>query len=228
MGLIYGKGRTGCGRVTCLTLGTLQEELHATIPTDTKRAVDKMFFDQNRACLERQSTSFIPWYLPRWCGGLGLKHSLEKPISPDDLLRAAYVKKFICARGESIQPYVRKDWLVHSIVTRKMMDQWGWLLQPFSKISIDSVDYNDLELEDSKVYNNLVLGALINAESIDELYKVSGLTSDHEYKAIKTLNRKWQKIDKCIRREECFDLKPMDPEDLLLVNPSQFYPIVCY
>jgi hypothetical protein len=84
LGLIYGQDKSGCRSKTPGQLGSVHQDLHRTIPSFLQERADRMFFSYNGEKL--QLVQPLPWFVPEWCGGVGLFPYKKKKLNGTDAI----------------------------------------------------------------------------------------------------------------------------------------------
>ena len=142
MGLVYGKSKSGEANKAVYQLGTIHRALKRTCPPESFVAANRLFIQTHRSTLEK---SGLPWFLPEWCGGLGLVRESDKVSNSEkwDLYVAGSIRRALndpCS-DQSLHPKQFRgieEWLMHKHVMTEFKDNWAFTgLCPFENIEYE-------------------------------------------------------------------------------------------
>jgi len=92
-------------------LGNLHNILMDTCPLHLRRSLTTAFLYRHRLVLQSEKLKSIPWFLPKWMGGLGLKNM--ESYTDEDRLYGYHALKEAAVRPVSF--HTEKEWLHYDI-----------------------------------------------------------------------------------------------------------------
>nr|UQB76057.1 RNA-dependent RNA polymerase [Flumine narna-like virus 59] len=130
MGLLLGRAKDGT-RTKIGDLGSGCRKLKETCPPESWLKVKKEFIKRNKTTLsakaELGSEASIPWFLPEWCGGIGLPIDQSSELSRVDHYCAAFIKKSMNKnrKYKPVKLAEAKTWKMHDRVQGDLESQFS-------------------------------------------------------------------------------------------------------
>jgi len=176
LGLVYGQKKSGVRGKPVEALGALHHKLFETCPSHCWKRANRRFLKVNRKIL---SEFQLPWYLPKWCGGIGLKRPNEHDSSYDRIIVFSIMKtlkeKGTFSLDHDVPRFVKDEpnWRMFLLAQRDLRKSYGWMdKQAYRTIIYDDTE-RDLESEALKLRNWMIVEQLFT--------KPLGLALGHTY-----------------------------------------------
>lgn len=176
LGLVYGQKKSGVRGKPVEALGALHHKLFETCPSRCWKRANRRFLKVNRSILEEYEQ---PWYLPKWCGGIGLRRPDDYAGTFDRVVVFSIMKTLKEKGTFSLDhdvPRLVKDepeWKMFALAQRDLRKSYGWMdKQAYKTIIYDDTE-RDLESEALKLRNWMIVEQLFT--------KPLGLAMGHDY-----------------------------------------------
>jgi len=196
LGLVYGLKRSGTERVGAEDVarsegayqpsaGARAQDLVETSPERLRDRVMREYIRQNRLWLDQVR---VPWYMPRWLGGVGLPSwfrengTLVGPTSLD--LRKA---KSIMLNWSRNRPRLSTDaeWRMHQLALKRL---------PAPHVAPASAVTRDMLAASDRLYGDSIIGLLFDSDvGIDRLKVAKGESRMGAKRALRWNERLWTK-----------------------------------
>jgi hypothetical protein len=211
MGLLSGMER-GSSKITLSNIGSFHSEMIQQCPESWLTKANLLFIIKNRSLLD--TAGCIPWYMPKWLGGIGLTPWTENQRSLKDRRRALTVLRNI-DQLRPIRDIPDCSWTTHNYIMSRIPTEevpWQYVRTEFF------VD-QDLESNYQKLYALLAVEALFSL-SIDQLRSQSRKSKSNKFKSHNTLIWSFA-LEHCSGGEGLSDFDLMD-RDMSHHHPIQF------
>jgi len=202
-GLMYGQKRSGrlsesdiAGSEDAYrpSAGACATDLVETAPTGLRDRAMREFIRLNRPWLEKVK---VPWYAPRWLGGVGLPAWEDGDVTHGmtelDLAKA----KYILLNWSKKRPTLGSDaeWKLHELALKKLP----------KPLNVDEAVLSDEQRRDSdRLYGDAVLACLFDSTLSARDMWVEGLANKRSLKSLSKNTSLWSKA------------KPLAPDDKTL------------
>jgi hypothetical protein len=176
LGLVYGQKKSGVRGKPLEALGALHHKLFETCPSRYWKRANRKFLSVNRSILTRYE---LPWYLPKWCGGIGLKRPDDYDNTFDRLVVFSIMKTLKLhgsfSRNQQVPELVQDEpnWRMFLLARRDIRKSYGWMGNQNYKTIIYDETERDLESEALKLRNWMIIEQLFT--------KPLGYAMGHDY-----------------------------------------------